>query len=79
MERYNKAHRDWQREYLTKALTACDNSVIKAAKLTGINRTHFYKMMRKLGMDTVRVVPGRKVSTANRGNAAWQELGRASA
>lgn len=73
MEKYAKAHRDWQRDYIKKALAACDNSVIAASRLTGLNRTHIYKMMRKLGMETSGVSPGRK---PGRGNAAWEQLGR---
>jgi DNA-binding NtrC family response regulator len=70
MKTYAQELREWQTKYIKAALKAADGSVVKAARATGINRTHFYKMMRKLGIEAVE-------RGCNKGNAAWQSLGRA--
>jgi transcriptional regulator with GAF, ATPase, and Fis domain len=75
MEKYAKAHRDWQRAYLTQALRETNGSVSETSRRTGINRQHLYKMISRLGIVLVVVAPYRKARMNNRGNKAWLELG----
>lgn len=76
MKNYFEALKEWEREYFTKALRENNNSVSKAARACGLNRTHFYRAMERSGVPK----PQRKRGEyGNRGNKAWQELGRMNA
>jgi DNA-binding NtrC family response regulator len=66
MKNYHEELLKWQAEFVRQALAEAGGSPTKAAKSCGLNRTHFYKFMRKLG-----IARGR----ANKGNVAWQTLG----
>lgn len=69
MKPYREALLEWQRNYVQQALDACDGSIIKAAKLIGLNRTHLHKFAAKLGVRWTK-------REQNYGNAAWQALRR---
>lgn len=43
------ARREIRRTYLLAALEACGGTVSEAAKLIGVNRTNFYRMLKKAG------------------------------
>ncbi len=75
MKKYNEAYDEFMREYLTRALLESKGSINAMSRITGINRTHIYKMCKKAGVEINRVAPGRKSTFAHTGNAAWQELG----
>ena len=51
---YREAKRAFEREYWTQVLAACGGSRIDAARAAGINRTHIWKLMRKLSVGTIR-------------------------
>ena len=51
---YREAKAAFDREYWTAALAACGGSRVDAARAAGINRTHIWKLMRKLGVGTIR-------------------------
>jgi transcriptional regulator of acetoin/glycerol metabolism len=59
---------DWKkravREYFDRLLAAYPR-VADAARASGINRTDFYKQLRRVGIET---------NTENRGNEAWRSL-----
>lgn len=74
MKKYMPALRDWQREYLFAAYQQAEGNVKKMVTITGINRTHIYKMAKKLGIRIISTGHGFRVSPSNRGNKAWQEL-----
>jgi len=46
-----EAREQFEREYLTHQLQACDGSVGKLAKLVGMERTNLYRKLRALGVD----------------------------
>ena len=77
MQKYKDAFAKWRQEYLLRALLVCDNNVSEAAKLTGLNRTHFYHLINRAQINRDKVGAGRKEQ--NKGNKAWQELSRAGA
>lgn len=52
------------REYLAHVLTACDGNVARAAHVAKINRTHFYKLLARHG---VQLKPRKRVR--------WEEFG----
>ncbi len=54
--------------YLRSIIRRANGEISKAAKLAGVNRTHFYKMLKKYKIST----PKRRV---NLGNAEWRALG----
>ena len=58
-------------KYMTALMEEADGSVMKAAVIAGVNRTDLYRHLRKVP-ETFHV----KRRPANRGNAAWQALGR---
>jgi DNA-binding NtrC family response regulator len=67
MKNYHEELLKWQTEFVRQALAEAGGSTTKAAQSCGLNRTHFYKFMRKLGFKPRR--------TTNKGSTAWQELG----
>lgn len=66
MKKYMQARREWLASYLREALNKTNGNANKAAKLIGVNRTHFYKLCRRAGVYT----SDQRV----RGNAEWQRL-----
>ena len=42
------------REYLAHVLTACDGNVSRAARVAKINRTYFYKLLARYGVQLNR-------------------------
>lgn len=52
------------REYLAHVLTACDGNVSRAARVAKINRTYFYKLLARYGV---------QLKTRKRGR--WEEFG----
>ena len=45
------AREDFERDYIRRALIACEGNVQETASALGIERTNLYRKMRKLGMD----------------------------
>jgi len=52
------------REYLAHVLTACDGNVSRAARVAKINRTYFYKLLARHG---VQIKPRKR--------GRWEEFG----
>ncbi len=73
--KYKDELRKWQREFLMTAILKASGNMVVAAQSVGINRTHFYKQCDRLGIKRTDQRRGRKI-TVNKGNKAWQELGR---
>jgi DNA-binding NtrC family response regulator len=70
MKPYMLSLRDFQRETISKAMEASGNNVSHAAALLDVNRTHLYALMERCGYEQKE-----RMSTGNRGNDAWRELG----
>jgi DNA-binding NtrC family response regulator len=66
---YHEAKAKFEREFVERALAEADGNRKKAAENAGMNRSHFYKLLRRSGIDSPR-----RGSHGNRGNAAWQSL-----
>lgn len=58
------------RAYIESVIAECDGDITAAAKMAGRNRTDFYRLMRRHGLEPARSGKGR------RGNAQWQALSR---
>lgn len=65
---YREEHREFFRRFYTRLLTRAEWSPSKAERLSGINRTHFYRATEKFGVKWPRVLKSTK------GNAAWRAL-----
>lgn len=65
---YREEHREFFRRFYTRLLTRANWSPVEASRLSGINRTHFYRAAESFGVKWPRVLDARK------GNAAWREL-----
>lgn len=55
---YKKAERDFKRRYFERAFRAGSLNVIAAAKLAGLNRTHFYNALKKFGLSRTQIRMG---------------------
>jgi DNA-binding NtrC family response regulator len=69
MALYREDLRRWQVQYFTELLADHGGRTVLAAEACGMNRTHFIKMINKLGLRDADSNRG------NRGNAAWRALG----
>lgn len=58
------------REYLEQVLANAGGNVALAARIAGRNRTDFYKLLQKHGVEYL----GRRNPFASRGNTAWRAL-----
>ena len=58
----------WQRRYIKDVLAEANNDVNTAARIAGVSRNHFYKLINKCN------VPRERIRRSG-GNAAWRELG----
>lgn len=65
---YREEFAGFSRRILSRALARSDHSATAAARFLGIDRTHVYRMARRLGVGLLRR------SNKNEGNAAWQAL-----
>jgi transcriptional regulator of acetoin/glycerol metabolism len=65
---YTEAHREFCRRNIRRILIRANWSPVEASRLSGINRTHFYRLAEKLGIEWPRVLELQK------GNAAWRAL-----
>ena len=52
-----QAREQYERAYLTFHLNQSNGSVGKVAKLAGMERTHLYRKLRSLGIDTKQISP----------------------
>lgn len=57
------------RQFILEALMRNNNCIVHAARELQVNRTHFYKLMRRYGARPLK--PARQ----KRGNAEWRALG----
>jgi hypothetical protein len=55
---YKKAEREFKRRYFERAFRAGGLNVIAAAKLAGVNRTHFYNALKKAGLLRTQIRAG---------------------
>ena len=51
-ETLDKYIENQQREYLRRLLAYCDGNVTRAAQIAGRHRTHFYALLKRLGLGT---------------------------
>lgn len=65
---YKVALFEFERKTIRRILERANWSPVEAARISGINRTHFYKLVERLGLKWPRVLDAKK------GNAAWREL-----
>lgn len=65
---YAEAVMDYQRKTIRRILERANWSAVEASRISGINRTHFYRLVPTLGLQWPRVLDARK------GNAAWRAL-----
>ncbi|MCA9064531.1 MAG: sigma-54-dependent Fis family transcriptional regulator [Planctomycetaceae bacterium] len=49
----DQATRDFQRDYIRRAIKACDGNMTDAAKMLGLHRSNMYRKMKQLGMSEV--------------------------
>lgn len=68
LKTFATAHREFCRKTIRRILERSNWSPMAAQRLSGINRTHFYRLTYKLGIQWPRVLDVMK------GNAAWREL-----
>lgn len=76
---YREAMRKAQRAYLLDLMRATGGLVSEAARVSGLNRQHLYRVLQLHGVphavkrrpERPTPMPGRR---ANRGNAAWRAL-----
>lgn len=65
--------REAKARYIRETLAAAGNSASLAARIAGIRRSSFYRLLRRYGIPLTKPVAVRS-HYANRGNAAWQAL-----
>jgi DNA-binding NtrC family response regulator len=65
--KFKEYTRECQRRYIEDLLRRARGCVSRAARMGGINRTHFYKLMRRHGIPIKR-------RQARGGNDAWRSL-----
>ncbi len=56
---FAEARREFERGYLAQVLRMTGGNVSQAARIAGRNRTEFYKLLRRCGLDPARFKPGR--------------------
>lgn len=66
MKPYAQAKLEFREAYFRQLLEQADGKVVRAAKISHINRTALYRHLKQLGIARQPV---------NRGNAVWRYLG----
>ena len=95
MEIYREAMRRARREYLTVLMDECCGSMSEAARVSGVYRTHLYKIIQKhapellIDPERLALVEQRRLQhlqelhdlprRARGGNAAWKALDQSEA
>ena len=64
VKKYQDALHEWEREYITSALKQCGNNLSEVARRTGLNRTHLYRVLKRIGERRARYG----------GNESWRQL-----
>lgn len=71
---------EFQKSYLDRLFTTCNGNVAEAARRSGINRTHLYKMAARVGYTIKPALSMHRDVTPiqvvrQEGNAEWNALG----
>lgn len=80
---YRDALRQWERQFFSLLMLEHEGRVQDIAKACGLNRTHLYRILERLELVELRPLRvlseknlDRRTRRDNKGNDAWQQLGR---